>query len=97
MAKNKKKKIKTKELWNLDITIAEFIYPRLKKFKKITVGFPVGCTEEEWDKYLDEMIKAFKILKTDGLHSESYDYEKSEEEVKRGLELFVKYYNNLWY
>ncbi len=66
------------EIWNLDYTIAEWIIPRLKKYKKITNGYPPidrkvysetkeleDITFEDWQNILDEMILAFELSLTD--------------------------------
>lgn len=53
------------DLWSLDITIAEFVLPRLKKFKKENISYP-GIdemnTSEKWDEALDKMILAFEYV-----------------------------------
>jgi len=81
MNKRQKKKrgiytrFKDEELWSLDVTIAKFILPRLKKFKKVT-GCPgqflldeegnlrqdpgfVKDAEQRWQDILDKMIWSF--------------------------------------
>lgn len=51
------------DLWSLDVTIANFVLPRLKRFKKENIGYP-GIEEmdtpEKWDEALDKMILAFE-------------------------------------
>lgn len=70
------------DLWNLDITLAEVIYPKLKMFRhrilsKGTHGYPlafssndggeVGGEFEGWVASIDEMLFAFEfILAQDG-------------------------------
>lgn len=89
------------ELWNLDCTIAEFILPRLIKFKETTDGSPSGEAMkldpdqnevDEWNNILDKMILAFYHLAGDGPFLE----EQEAVEVKEGLELFAKYFRALW-
>ena len=71
--------VEPKELWNLDYTIAEFVLPRLKMFKKKYIGDP-GCdgmdTREKWDVALDKMILAFEYLLDDNwwIGNPQYDY-----------------------
>ena len=58
--------ISPRDTWNLDTTIAEFILPRLKLFKKLNNGYPGKeemDTPEKWDEALDKMILAFQYLK----------------------------------
>lgn len=105
------KKIKDKEIYNLDVTIAKFIYPRLKMFKKNKCGRP-GCfmghkkkmTDDEkhklWDITLDKMIYAFEY------YSDRWDweYDISEKEankrwnkIEEGMNLFMKHFQGLWW
>lgn len=59
------KYVSNSDLWSLDITIAEFVLPRLKKFKKENDAYP-GVDEmntpEKWDEALDKMILAFEYV-----------------------------------
>ena len=72
--------INPKECWDLYRTMAEFILPRLKQFKKDTMGYPgfgEMDTEEKWDIALDKMIQAFEyIIAGDNwwLYNPKYDY-----------------------
>lgn len=72
------KYVSSRECWNLDATIAEFIIPRLKKYKQETIGYPCldrelytktneqkSITFEDWKNILDEMILAFELSLTD--------------------------------
>lgn len=80
------------ELWNLDITIAEFIAPRLKAFRSYQIGHPPDLTEEEWETILLEMQKGFDMVIAD---EANYD-EETIKQVKKSLELLTKYYHFLW-
>lgn len=82
------------ETWSLSDTIAKFILPRLKRFKQVTCGYPEPLTEKEWDDILDKMIHSFEFLAGDHY---SNDNEDDWVKVDEGLELFSKYYNNLWW
>lgn len=49
MRRQKKiRNIKYKDIYNLDSTIARFILPRLKFFRKKICSCPYGFTLEEW-------------------------------------------------
>ena len=88
-----KQRIKPRELWGLDYTIAKFVYPRLKAFKKICDTYPSNLSSfKEWQEILDKMILAFELLYEDRLYSD-------EEQIKinEGLKLFAEYYQCLWY
>ena len=57
------KTIDVEELYDLDITIAKFILPRLIAFKQHSEGLPrVNMSREEWDEILDKMIYAFERI-----------------------------------
>ena len=63
MKRQKKiRNIKYKDFINLDSTIARFILPRLKFFRKKTCSYPRGLTFEEWKDILDKMILAFEFI-----------------------------------
>ena len=66
MKKQKKiHNIKCKDVINLDRTIAKFILPRLKFFKKKTYTYPIGFTIEEWKSTIDKIILAFELILDD--------------------------------
>lgn len=63
MKRQKKiRNIKYKDIYNLDKTIARFVLPRLKFFKKHKPGYPPGLNLEEWKDILDKMILSFKLI-----------------------------------
>lgn len=81
------------ETWNLDVTIAEFILPRLKVFKELNIAYPPSLTPEKWDEIIDTMIYSFEeIIKNDW----SLD-EEVNRKIKLGLDNFREYYFNLWW
>ena len=93
------------ELWNLDITFAEWILPRLKEFKARTDGYPGDvATFEEWQEMLDTMIKAFELYIKDfnemTVTNDEEVLKLMEEEgkiMKEGFELFGKRFVSLWW
>ena len=82
------------ETWNLDATIAKFIYPRLKVFiddVKLLKCHPADIEFDVWLNILEDILKGFKIL--------SQDSERTEDEekiIERGLDLFREFYHSLW-
>lgn len=127
MKKQKKiRNIKYKDVINLDRTIARFILPRLKFFKKKTHTSPFGFTLKEWKSIIDKIILAFELILDDNepdfgelkYHTEKADngywkiindpnstfdkdaYEKWHKDkdikINEGLQLFVKYFQDLW-
>ena len=95
------------ELWSLDMTLTDYILPRLRAFKSMERhGYPLldGFDDDdavglqvEWEYRLDKMIVGFEamIRLTDG-------YEKTANEAvsrklaKEGLALFAQHYSDLW-
>ena len=77
-AKKKGTYVSNKEIWNLDYTIAKWILPRLKLYKKNIDGFPPidrklyaetkeykNITFEDWQNILDEIILGFEQILID--------------------------------
>lgn len=82
------------EMWDLDVSLAEFIHPRLERFREITNCNPFGVGEEyqnQWYDILDKMILAFRLSR-----SLRPNTKEEEEKIREGLELFAKYFNCLW-
>ena len=80
------------ETWDLNITIANFILPRLEYFRDIKVAYPGRITQKEWIKILDKMIIALKLLNKDSTMSE-----KEYDQLKEGLDLFREWFFDLWW
>lgn len=89
------KYVPVNDTWGLDITIAEFVLPRLKLFRKVVDCFPCDLnTIEEWYDILDKMIESFRMISI----SPSYKtFEERKEVIEEGLDLFRKYYHDLWW
>lgn len=94
-AKKKRNKSIYRDTWNLDWAIAKFVHPRLVMYKKVTDGYP-GTLEspEEWDEILDKMIFAFEAIIKDDFVLYSKESRKI---IDEGLDLFRKYYFDLWW
>lgn len=88
------------DLWNLDITIANFVLPRLKKFKEEDDGYPEReemNTPEKWDEALDKMILAFEYVIHQFDKKSHFDEDKRRQAViDEGLQLFAKWFRYLW-
>ena len=57
--------VNPKEAWSLDVNLAKYTLPRLKKFKELNNGYPGRDemdTPEKWDEALDKMIQAFEYV-----------------------------------
>lgn len=82
------------ELWSLDSTIAKFIAPRLRDFADDHCGYPACFKDEkEWDKILGKMATAFELLSSDKF---IFLTKEQNNQVEEGLDLFRKWFRNLW-
>jgi len=78
------------ELWSLNHTIAEYLYPRIRAFAEVTVSFPPELTSKEWDVILNKMADGFEEYAKDKFLDTEFD------KVNEGLELFRKWFLDLW-
>ena len=87
------------QVFNFDYSIAEYMVPRLKKFKKRIAKDPFTpknretdekqLTTNEWKRVIQDIIDGFEeVLKDRG----AIDHEK----IRKGLHLFSLYYGDLW-
>lgn len=85
-----------RNMWNYYHDMAELNVKILTKFKKEHVGYPSQLTEKQWDKVLDTIIDGFAcIVELD----DSYDnkvHKKMVAKFNKGMELYTKWYFNLW-
>ena len=82
------------ETWALYESIAKFTLPRLKCFRQITCGYPMEFdSDEPWNTILDQMIQAFELICEVGYTAD----DKKDRIIRRGLNLFHKYFFALWY
>lgn len=83
------------ETWSLDCTIAAFIIPRLKEYKKIVLNFFAYPKDDDFYINIDKMIKAFElIIRNDGNRIWN---EKEQQQVEEGLKLFSENLLSLWW
>jgi hypothetical protein len=94
--KTNTEKIELHEVWDLGYTIAKFLTPRLKLFKEASAvigAYPSSLSEKEWNEILDKLIWTFENYDALLYSSDSEQNIKLEE----GLDLFRKYFKELWY
>ena len=88
------------EFWNLDSTFAMYIYSHLCYFKEhCNVGHPGNMTWKQWNKCLDDMITAFRLLVEEDkiIDYKSVQSKNREKKINYGLRLFAKHMRSLWY
>ncbi len=89
--------ISDEECWNLYMTIAEFVLPRLRHFKEGDPGHPGALTQEEWHAILDDMIFAFDLIVRSDTDFTLKTTKTSNKRVDKGLRLFAKWFEALWW
>lgn len=86
------------ECWSLYSSICMFIIPRLKYFREHTGGYPVTVSSiEEWQNILDKMIWSFEESLKDDVDVDENIRELYNKDVEEGLNLFSKYFLDLWW
>lgn len=82
-----------KECWDLYIYLAKDIAKALKSFKKANKNsYPGNLNNmEEWHYILDKMIYSFETISKD-----SIEIDDNIDKIESGLDLFSKYYMDLW-
>ena len=75
-----KRKMREKDTWDLRYNFARYALPRLKRFRQVTIGYPVTDdvkTMDDWHNVLDKIILAFDyIVEEDDwwIFNPEYDY-----------------------
>ena len=86
------------ETYSLDMTLAQHILPRLKRFKELNFGMPGEFqTLEEWELILDSMIEAFELSANQFERDMFFLTDEEKLNLQIGLNNFAKYYRNLWW
>ena len=76
------------EFWNLDSTLAMYIYSHLCYFRdNCNVGHPGNMSEEKWNKILDDMIISFKLL----IEKDETDYHSIESKNRQKKIKFINF------
>lgn len=81
------------EVWNTYHILAQNIVPRLLAFKALDKhGHPDGMKDmREWNNTIQKMIDAFELMK----YSQVVD-KNEQNTIDEGLQLFCKYFSDLW-
>lgn len=84
------------ETWSLDVSLAHFMVPRLKAFRKMAGCCPVCFKDmKSWLRTVQKMERAFRLIIEEG-DGKVLD-EKRRKQEERGLDLFRKYLDSLWW
>ena len=94
------KNVKDDELWNLDVTLAKLIFPYIKKFREVHIGYPSALpSDEAWNKILDEIIWSFENYEEFnpyGSITQKEDHDEYEDKIDKGIDLFSEWFRSLW-
>lgn len=89
------------DTWNVDITLSKIISNLLRKYEEKTFSFPAHIDGiVEWKQILNAMIYSFEEVasdyknRPDGKNKE--ECENYNNKLKNGIELFAKYFFDLW-
>ena len=94
--------------WGLYHYIARIALPVLRHYKAQKTGVPAGLgldypnmtfsnQRRKWESILGKMITSFELILDDEYYSlNTKERKKHSKQVTEGLELFAKYYENLW-
>ena len=83
-----------RDCWNLDVSIAYYVLPRLIYIRAKEYGYPSEFDSiEPWNKILDKVIAAFTYMTEDDF----FIINPHREEIDEGLDLFRKYFFHFWY
>lgn len=82
------------DTFSLDHSLSQLIAPRLKRFKEITIDYPVDETEKKWNQKLDKMIAAFEFAGSEARWNAPPEEFKKHQE---GINLFAKHFFGLWW
>ena len=80
------------ETWGLDCTIAAFVLPRLRRYKKVANGYPAHLPSfKAWIDILNKIEYSLaSVLEDDFLN-------KNDAEYLEGMQLFAEYFSHLWW
>lgn len=78
--------------WDLSLSLARFILPRLIYFRTHNKRFPDRVAGDEWDRKLAQMITAFEIIVAD-----THETPEQKQAIEKGLKEFAKYFQEFWY
>lgn len=97
------------DTWNIDYWFCNVMPKMLKQLRKNTMSFPASITSVEWDGILHKMENGFIAGRTlkDASYLDHFNLDKDQDKIKshqemlirkfdEGMELFNKYFHDLW-
>lgn len=67
------------ETWDLQYAFLKWFYPRIKRYKKVSIAFPADFTAKSWDQFQENLISRLEkaIKDYDLLGEMSFDEEEA--------------------
>ena len=84
------------ETWSLDVEIAKFIAPRLRRYREVSKCHPAHMKPSEWRKVLDKMIRGFDLIVKENAEYNRLT-KREHRQVAQGLDAFREHYRRLWW
>lgn len=86
-----------KDTWSLDMYLATWMPSAIRRIAN-GHGYPYGLTEKRWKIILEKIARGFEAtyLMDEDYMAPRKQVKKWVKERDKGLELFAKYYSNLW-
>lgn len=70
------------ETWDMEDSFLKWFLPRIKRYRKISIAYPAGYTEEQWNHLIEYLIYETE----DVLELFEYEDELSLEDVEKLME-----------
>lgn len=84
------------ETWNLEARASEFMLPRLRRFRELNNGMPVGMTFERWNEVISEIEWFLEVhAGDDGVWA--IDTDEKRARYESAGQLFGRYFGQLWW
>ena len=84
-----------RETWDLEYEFLKWIFPRLKRFAKISIAYPPRFTEEEWDNFLNQLLKRVENIILNYKRLDDMTIEEQEEFMKEKTKVVQLVSDNL--
>lgn len=83
------------ETFSMDHSLAKLIAPRLRRFREVSIKCPMDMDSMTWRHILDTMIEGFEFIASDEYFTNEDD--EMHDKAREALNLFNRYYYELWW
>jgi hypothetical protein len=93
----KKSKIKEDDVVCLYYDLTEYVIPRLRKFKEISISYPCNETSESWNEKLDFIADSLEKVISDDYHDLPIsEMIRLKEQAKQASKMLGEVWFDLW-